>query len=260
MAPATKQTAKPNAKPVFKTSSPFSETQWPEITREDEEVILELLSNLITPLGDHRRTHIHPSKGKKRKRNTKTNEDGPDMLGNTPSSPEIGNHLVVGINHVTRHLEALAAKNAPTTVPVAYPKSTPEGTNENTATADHSKNSLRPLSMVILTHPKPSLSPAHAHFPTLVHLSALSPSSASTISEAATRFIPLQTTADTRLASSLHVPRVGAMGIYAGAPGAKTLELYVREHIGLTECKWVDEAMSAEWKGLHVKSEIPSSK
>ncbi|KAI4670164.1 uncharacterized protein J4E79_000445 [Alternaria viburni] len=258
MAPATKQTAKANAKPVFKTSSPFSETQWPEITREDEEVILELLSNLITPLGDHRRTYIHPSKGKKRKRNTKANEEDPE---NTPPSPEIGNHLLVGINSVTRHLEALAAENAPTTAPVSYPESALEGTKGKPPTTDCSKESLRPLSMVILTHPKPSLSPAHAHFPTLVHLSALSPSSAaSATSETATRLIPLQTTADTRLASSLHVPRVGAMGIYAGAPGAKTLELYVREHIGLTECKWVGEAMSAEWKGLNVNSEIPGSK
>ncbi|KAI4605705.1 hypothetical protein J4E80_010488 [Alternaria sp. BMP 0032] len=168
MAPATKQTAKANGKPVFKTSSPFSETQWPEITREDEEVILELLS----------KTYIHPSKGKKRKRNTKANEDGPE---NTPPSPEIGNHLLVGINSVTRHLEALAAENAPTTAPVSYPESALEGTKENPPTTDC-------------------------------------------------------------------------------APGAKTLELYVREHIGLTECKWVGEAMSVEWKGLNVNSEIPGSK
>ncbi|KAI4653788.1 hypothetical protein J4E93_001555 [Alternaria ventricosa] len=237
MAPATKQTAKANAKPVFKTSSPFSETRWWVI------LCFNLRATLIC---------------KKRKRNIKANEDGPE---NTPPLPQIGTHLLVGINSVTRHLEALAAENAPTTAPAAYPKSTPDGTKENTPTTDRFKESLRPLSMVILTHPKPSLSPAHAHFPTLVHLSALSPSSAaSATSEAATRLIPLQTTAETRLASSLHVPRVGAIGIYAGAPGAKTLEQYAREHIGLTECKWVDEAMSAEWKGLNVKSEIPGLK
>jgi ribonuclease P/MRP protein subunit POP3 len=110
--------------------------------------------------------------------------------------------------------------------------------------------------MVILTHPKPSLSPAHAHLPTLVHLSALSPPSApSTTSEIATRLIPVQTSADARLASTLHIPRVGAIAIYEGAPGARTLEAYVREHVGLTECKWIGEAMSAEWKGLNVKSE-----
>jgi ribonuclease P/MRP protein subunit POP3 len=26
----------------------------------------------------------------------------------------------------------------------------------------------------------------------------------------------------------------------------------VQQHVGLTECPWVDEAMRAEWKGLNV--------
>jgi ribonuclease P/MRP protein subunit POP3 len=129
---------------------------------------------------------------------------------------------------------------------------------EKHRTTDHPEEVLRPLSMVILTHPKPSVSPAHAHLPTLVHLSALFPPSAT--SETGTRLVSVQTSSEARLASSLHIPRVGALAIYEGAPGAKVLEEYVREHIGPTECKWIDEAMSAEWKGLNVKSEIPGSK
>jgi ribonuclease P/MRP protein subunit POP3 len=62
----------------------------------------------------------------------------------------------------------------------------------------------------------------------------------------------LPTSTDARLAASLHIPRVGAVGIYEGAPGAKALEDYVRQHVGVTECAWVDEAMRAEWKGLNV--------
>jgi ribonuclease P/MRP protein subunit POP3 len=80
------------------------------------------------------------------------------------------------------------------------------------------------------------------------------------MSETGTRLIPVQTSAEARLAPSLHIPRVGALAIYEGAPGAKVLEEYVREHIKPTECKWIDEAMSAEWKGLNVKSEVPGSK
>jgi ribonuclease P/MRP protein subunit POP3 len=116
------------------------------------------------------------------------------------------------------------------------------------------EKALRPLSMVILTHPKPSLSPAHAHLPTLVHLSTLSTSATST------RLIPLPTSAEARLASTLHIPRVGALAIYADAPAIKGLEEYVYEHVGVMESKWIDEAMSAEWKGLNVKSEIPGAK
>ncbi|CAN9257557.1 unnamed protein product [Alternaria sp. RS040] len=237
--------AKQNAKPVFKTSSPFAETKWPEVSREDEEVILELLCN----------------------------NDNPTMTETAPSVPDIGEHLLVGLNSVTRHLEALAAKNAPSTAFVANQKLTKDlvqlnlagkagnGAEEKETPQKHPEAALKPLSMVILTHPKPSLSPAHAHLPTLIHLATLSSTLATPKTfKTVTRLVPVQTSADSRLASSLHIPRVGAIAIYEGAPGAKTLEEYVREHIGLTECDWIDEAMSAEWKGLNVKNEIPGAK
>ncbi|EUC41232.1 hypothetical protein COCMIDRAFT_40560 [Bipolaris oryzae ATCC 44560] len=245
MAPAAKQ----NTKPVVKTASPFTETQWPELSHDDELVVLEMLSNLIAPLGDYRRTHMHPSKGKKRKRAT-TKPDQDDSTTETPPPPPpIGNHLLIGLNSVTRHLEALAAKTAPSTTLVASAQQHVPGDN------------LRPLSMVILTHPKPSLSPAHAHLPTLVHLSTLSPPSATPDAPlTATRLVPLPTLAESRLASSLHIPRVGALAIYADAPGARVLEDYVREHIGVTECKWVPEALSAEWRGMKVSQEVPRAK
>ena len=115
----------------------------------------------------------------------------------------------------------------------------------------------RPLSMILLSHPKPSASPAHAHFPTLVHLSILrDPTNTST---AQNRLIPLASSADARLASALHIPRVGALAIFADAPGAKALEDFVRDNVDVTECNWVDEAMKAEWQGLNVKSEVTAA-
>lgn len=38
------------------------------------------------------------------------------------------------------------------------------------------------------------------------------------------------------------------------------LEDYVREHIGVTECKWVPEVLSAEWRGMKVSQEVPRAK
>jgi ribonuclease P/MRP protein subunit POP3 len=202
-----------------------------------------LVCSLLTPLGDHRRIHIHPSKGKKRKRKSK-DEATPDDT--RPPAPEIGKHILIGINSVTRHLEALAAHHAPSTMPVAV-----SGTGEQDAIDDP-----RPVSMVITTHPKPSSSTAHAHLPTLVHLSTLKSSSL----PQATRLIPLATVTDPRLASILHIPRVGALAIFADAPGAQTLEVFVREKVGVTECPWIDEAMAADWKGLNIKREISVGK
>jgi len=227
-----------------------------------------MTDSLIAPLGDHRKTHTHPSKGKKRKRKSKEAEDEDPP----PPPPKIGKHILVGINSVTRHLEALAARNAPRSMPVAREEKRKEderkkGQAEGEIKKEHSKSEdeedLKPLSMIILTHPKPSMSPAHAHIPTLLHLSALQPpiSRSSTPTTAlTTRLIPLASSTDARLASALHIPRVGALAIFADAPGAKALEAFVQENVDVTECKWLEEAMRAEWKGLNVKSEIARGK
>ncbi|KAJ4363591.1 RNase P and RNase MRP subunit [Neocucurbitaria cava] len=251
MAPTPKQPSKT----IFKTSSPFTETKWPELSQDDQDIILDLTCNLIAPLGEHRKTHIHPSKGKKRKRKCKpTENDSTTTEDPPPPAPEIGKHILIGLNSVTRHLEALAAKNAPKTTPVAALKSRGD---EPEVKQNKEKEDLRRLSVVILTHPKPSLSPAHAHLPTLVHLSTLSSTAPAPpqSSNLATRLIPLPTSTDARLASKLHIPRVGALGIFEDAPGAEALEAFVREKVGRTECAWIDEAMKAEWRGVNVKSD-----
>lgn len=209
--------------------------------------------SLIAPLGDHRKSHIQPSKGKKRKRKSKDPEDVSAAAEAPPPPPEIGKNILVGINSVTRHLEALAARSAPKTVTAAAEKNANEGNEAN--------QDLRPLSMVILTRPKPSISPAYAHIPTLVHLASLQPPSPSTSSNTqATRLIPLASSTDARLASALHIPRVAALAIFADAPGTKALEAFVQENVDVTECKWIDEAMSAEWKCLNVKTELATLK
>jgi ribonuclease P/MRP protein subunit POP3 len=124
------------------------------------------------------------------------------------------------------------------------------------ALSERKTNDLRPLSMIILTHPKPSTSPAHAHFPTLVHLSNLQPPSSSPRPTNATRLIPLASSTDARLASKLHIPRVGALAIFADAPGAAALEAFVRQNVDVTACVWIDEAMAVEWRGVNVKAEV----
>ncbi|KAL6702487.1 RNase P and RNase MRP subunit [Coniothyrium glycines] len=204
MAPVTKQ----NSKPVFKTSSPYADATWPQIPHSDQDIILELLCNLLQPIGDHRRIHSPPSKGKKRKRSTC--RDAATNATSRPSSPSISKHLLIGLNSVTRHLEARAAATAPPTAPIS----------EKLESA-HDNSAAKPLSFVVLTHPKPSLSPAHAHLPTLVHLASKSSPSSSSSS---TRLVPLSTSSDVRLATALHIPRVGALAVFEDAPGAKALE------------------------------------
>jgi ribonuclease P/MRP protein subunit POP3 len=214
------------------------------------------MHSLISPLGEHRRTHVQPSNGKKRKRKSKDEQKDSDMTDEPPPPPEISKHILVGINSVTRHLETLVARNAPATMPSAVLATE---TNDATMTTDTTKEKgdLRPLSMVIITHPKPSASTAHAHLPTLVHLSTTkSPTEQDIAGQShVTRLIPLASSTDARIASDLHIPRVGALAIFADAPGARALNDFVREKVGVTSCPFIDEALAAKWKGINVKNE-----
>jgi ribonuclease P/MRP protein subunit POP3 len=203
--------------------------------------------SLVGPIGEHRKTHILPSKGRKRKRATNATPVEPSKV----PSPTIASHILVGLNSVTRHLETQAASTAPPTAPI---NGTSIDEQDNPTQTDQRESATPPriLSIVILTHPQPSLSPSHAHIPTLLHLANLR-RDPGTMPAETTRLVCLATSNDARLANTLHIPRVGAIGILEGAPGAKDLEEYVRKHVGSTECAWVDEALRSEWRGLNVQ-------
>jgi ribonuclease P/MRP protein subunit POP3 len=205
------------------------------------------ICSLVATIGEHRKTQIHPSKGRKRKRDINA---APDERSKLPA-PATASHILVGLNSVTRHLEIQAASTAPPTAPSSE---TPiDEQDKPTRTNDkESATPPRALSIVILTHPQPSLSPSHAHIPTLLHLANLRRDPGTVPSEP-TRLVCLATSNDARLASALHIPRVGAIGILEGAPGANALEEYARKHVGLTACAWVDEALRSEWRGLNVQ-------
>ncbi|CAI6334504.1 unnamed protein product [Periconia digitata] len=255
------------SKPAFKSTIPFTETQWPVITPDVRDNIVDLLCHLLQPLGDHRRTHIIPSKGKKsrtkkRKRSTKDqNEqhhsssdpstksnpknDSSDDLNQPlppPPPPEISSHILIGLNSITRHLEALLP---PQTQPQAQPtaKETPE------------QPKLRPFAQIILltTSPaNPSLSLPHAHIPPLLSLS----SSSNAKQQTQILSLPLNPS-EPRLSSALHIPHIAALGILEGAPGTEALINYVRENVeggGVVECKWVKEAMEGRWLGGKIVS------
>ncbi|KAF2995547.1 hypothetical protein E8E13_003056 [Curvularia kusanoi] len=242
MAPQPKKPSKP----IFKTSTPFTETKWPNVSHDDGEIVTELTCNLLAPIGEHRRTHIQLSKGKNRKRDIRLVSGDAHKV----PVPAVASHILVGLNSVTRHLETLAATTAPPTAPI---NEVVDGQSSPTSGDDKSSiTPLKQLSVVILTHPQPSSSPVHAHIPTLLHLATLRRDAKGKPSEP-TRLVCLPTSTDNRLASALHIPRVGAIGIVEGAPGAKTLEEYVTKHVGLTECAWVDEALRSEWRELNVQ-------
>lgn len=149
---------------------------------------------------------------------------------------------------MTRHLSELAAKTAPKALAASQKPNDPEElmsheSNHVEIRKRTEEKSLRPVSIIILPHPHPTSSLPHAHLPTLVYLS-------STKTDTPTRLVTLQVKAESRLAEALQIPRVGAIGILEGTPGANALIDYVRTNVDPVQCKWIEEGLKAEWKGV----------
>ncbi|KAE9367875.1 hypothetical protein N431DRAFT_348823 [Stipitochalara longipes BDJ] len=100
-------------KTIFQLETPFTNTQWPETSPQNQDTILELLCSLLSPIGQYRATNTTPSKGKrskKRKRKEdKSKGEAPDL--SRPPPPEISSYVVVGLNSITRSLESLSQKS-----------------------------------------------------------------------------------------------------------------------------------------------------
>ncbi|KAF2270232.1 hypothetical protein CC78DRAFT_196022 [Lojkania enalia] len=246
---------KKSSKPIFKTEIPFTETRCPQISPKDQDVILDLLCNLLSPLGHHRKTHNPPSQGKKRKRKSKskssTNNDSVSapLDISTPPVPPLSKCILVGLNSVTRHMSSLASLSAPSAA------SAITNPDKEQRTEKPSVEIPVPISVLIIPHLSPQSSLSHAHLPTLFYLSTHSAQLDSSIASSLTtpsRLIALPTSAEAKLASALHLPRVGALGILEGAPGAEALLNYVRDTVGDVECPWIEEGLKAEWKGVKV--------
>ncbi|EGU76746.1 hypothetical protein FOXB_12767 [Fusarium oxysporum f. sp. conglutinans Fo5176] len=97
----------PRKKVVHQLDTPFSTVPWPSILTEDQDTILELLCDLLSPIGQYRQTQIKRSKGKrslqKEKGAKKTAHDSEQPP--VPPMPEIEASIDVGLNSITRNLQ-----------------------------------------------------------------------------------------------------------------------------------------------------------
>ncbi|KAL1625160.1 RNase P and RNase MRP subunit [Neofusicoccum ribis] len=217
--------------------------------------------NLLAPIGQHRSTHITPSKGKrskKRKRQEARKGDEPHHQAPAPPPPPaLTRHITVGVNSTTRYLEQLAANKAPPThaaAPEQADRSKPHAAAPGIETdAPHSPESLRHLPLIFTLQPPSSITTSH--LPLLTHTaSRLLPSFK------LARLVPLKPSSEPKLAAALGVPRVGVIGIMEDAPGAEPLIKYAREKVSATDVPWLREASEGRYLGVNVLTEQPGTK
>ncbi|KAL0931795.1 uncharacterized protein CTRU02_212748 [Colletotrichum truncatum] len=221
---------------VYSVDTPFSATQWPEVSFEDQDAILELLCNLLMPIGQHRQKHVKPSEGKraaKRKRkeesaNTKISEK-PDR----PPTPEIASFVDVGLASITRNLEKLATAQ----------QSSEQPSNDSDCTT----TTPGPYAVIFVARSGQS-SAFNCQLPQMVAV-------ASKASPSPTRLVGYSKPCAERLSASLGIHRVSSVGIRMGAPMSKALFDYVQGHVSPLRIAWFDEARDTVYRQTQLKIE-----
>ncbi|SZF00939.1 unnamed protein product [Blumeria hordei] len=232
---------------VWQLDSPYAKIQWPEVSTEYKNNIIELLTRFLYPLGQYRSSHASPSKGKRSKRRAKNSVLKAKLAGSDnyhPPVPEITSSVIVGLNNVVRRLEALSNiyRNK------ASKSHEPQLGNEarNPSEAVHSiEQHFSAIFVVSDSLPKI----IHEHLPELVIAASLA-----TPQIPGTRLVQLPTWCSSKLCLSLGLPSVSTVGILEGAPNSKSLIEFVRQCVPMVISPWFQEVKDNSYLPVQVKA------
>ncbi|CZT01224.1 uncharacterized protein RAG0_08960 [Rhynchosporium agropyri] len=258
-------------KTIYQLDSPFTTVSWPETSPQIQETILELLCSVLSPIGQHRSNHITPSRGKRSKKRRREEVRQEDRTQETPEialSPEISSFIMIGLNSITRSLEALSQKSKPIAITTGQEGPQPEPNQiadsviaESSVSSQGQKISKAPeknteLDISATQHfaaifvPRSSQPPIlHAHLPQLIATASLAHPSL-----APTRLVQLPKGCDARLCDALGLPRVSFIGILEGAPHSKALVELVRENVSEIDVPWLREMREKKYLGVKINA------
>ena len=210
----------------------------PLVASADQHLILTLLCGILRPLGDHRRNHVHRSKGKRSKRRRTKNKKDQDKAARSsteslPTMPELFRHIRVGFNATTQLLQNLAHL---TSLLASVPSGEAESTLER-----------RVAAVFVCTSTLPSL--LTSSIPTLV-----AAASAESPPESSIRLVALPKQAEVHLANALFQPRVGFLALLHDAPGAKALLNVVKDKTPSVDIPWLKLNLQTEYMPVNIKT------
>ncbi|GAB0133733.1 hypothetical protein EsDP_00002130 [Epichloe bromicola] len=211
---------------LYHLDTPFSTVPWPEISLGDQDTILELLCNLLNPIGQHRRMHVKASKGKRAaEREASATEAKSEATVPKPAKPELVDHIVVGFNAISRGLEMMSSDSE---------------TIQNRGSSDHS------YSMIFVARGN---QPAafNCHFPKMVGVASRKGDSTKNI-----KLIGLSKPCSNRLAACLGIARVSSLAIKKNAPGVEALWAFINDHVASVDIAWLNNPGSIQYKPTHI--------
>ncbi|PHH89688.1 hypothetical protein CDD83_5494 [Cordyceps sp. RAO-2017] len=212
---------------VHHLDTPFSAVSWPEISQDDQDAILELLCNLLSPLGQHRKAHTRPSKGRRAaRRREKAESDGRSVPGAPPPpKPELHAKVDVGFNSITKAL-----------------------TRDHDSEAGCKDARSQSYSMVFVA--RGNQSPAfNCHFPKMIGLS-----SKDCPRDEKTRLVGFSKPCSDRLGFSLGLARVSSVAVARDAPGANALWQFVQRTVAPVGISWLDDMGDARYRATKISS------
>lgn len=198
---------------VHQLDTPFSAIPWPTISSEDQDTILELLCDLLSPLGQHRQSYTKPSKGKRAAKRDKIAKKSQDPAEDSPvpPTPELNDKIDVGLNSITRNLDPL------------------------------DDSSDRQYSMVFVARGDQGPS-FNCHFPQMVGAT-----SKRLDSEKKIRLVGFSKPCSDRLSACLGLPRVSSVAITTDAPGANALQEFVQKTVAPVNAAWLDKSQDTHY-------------
>ncbi|KAK3313842.1 hypothetical protein B0H66DRAFT_363711 [Apodospora peruviana] len=217
---------------VHRLDTPYSTIEWPLISPDDQDVILELLCRLLSPLGLHRMSFITPSKGKRKRAHKQNNRENTGSASSVPPVPELAGYVDVGLANISRNLQDMSANKG------AAPESEKPGT----------VGGKSPYCIVFVARSGQS-SAFHCHFLQMVALASQAQPPDRTV-----RLVGLSKPCEDRLSAALGIPRASSIALREDAPQAKGLVDFVREHVRPVEAAWLREARSGQFRETNIEA------
>jgi ribonuclease P/MRP protein subunit POP3 len=187
------------------------------------------MSSLLSPIGEHRRTHVKPSKGKraaKREKKMAMKLDGAEDSAKlpTPRSLELSASVDIGFNSIIKNLGSLSKPYDATEV------------------------SPKDYSMVFVA--RGSQSPAfNHHFPQMIAAASRNLPEKEKI-----RLVGFSKPCSERIGNTLGIPRVSSIAISRHAPGAEALLAVVENLVAPVDSPWLAEVPNTEYKTTQIAS------
>ncbi|ROV94675.1 hypothetical protein VSDG_06117 [Cytospora chrysosperma] len=229
---------------VHQLDTPFSCVQWPKVSQEDQDEILDLLCKYVFAVsGLEFQLRVpcmkqQPSKGKRSKaRKRKRNQGGePQADPVVPPPPIVAGSVDVGLSKITRNFESSAA---------ASPTTKDGGIAENRIASARPG----PYAIIFVARSGPP-SAFFSHFPQMVAV-ASKPQKF----DEAPRLVGLSKSCEDKLGACLGIPRVSSLGLRVdNTAQSKALIDFVRKRVPPVEAPWLDETAGAKFQDTKINT------